>query len=143
MVSACQVGSAKNPLEAKEFNLALARTRQAMHVNKAVQMMRTGSPSRSSFCIRPGQNRLWKRSSVLPSPCLAVNTRCCDMAVRVCRALVELQRALQENSAARCPVLSAHYDKEDVGGPSTAIIADDSSHQAVTVQVFRAECGPV
>jgi hypothetical protein len=40
------MGSAKNPLEAREFNLALARTRQAMYVNRAIQMMDSGSPSR-------------------------------------------------------------------------------------------------
>ena len=113
---AIQVGYAKNPLEAKEFNLALARTRQAMHVNKAIQMMRTGSPSRCLSCdslARAGSLEAPKQFGLFwASSRDAVPRKCA-----VHRAVVELQRALKENSAARCPVLSAQYDKEDVGGP--------------------------
>ncbi|CAL8466788.1 g6324 [Coccomyxa elongata] len=73
--SALEVSYAQSPLEAKEYNLALARTRQAMAVHRAIQYMNFGSPA---------------------------------------RAIVEVQRALQENSTARCPVLSAQYDGEDM-----------------------------
>lgn len=99
-----QVSYAQSPLEAKEYNLALARTRQAMAVHRAVQYMNFGSPARyargAQCCI--GAAVVFKNIN---------KTLTRDF---WCRALVELQRALQENSTARCPVLSAQYDGKDV-----------------------------
>ena len=128
-----QVGYAKNPLEAKEFNLALARTRQAMHVDKAVQMMRTGSPSRLFlFCGSPDwATRRPPLYSAFPALVSAAPTSMCA----VHRAVVELQRALQENSAARCPVLSAQYDKEDVGAPH--VLLSLINLRILMIRVFR------
>ena len=41
-----QVGYAHSHLDSKEFQLALARTRQAMHVHKAVEFMNTSNTAR-------------------------------------------------------------------------------------------------
>ncbi|CAK0755418.1 hypothetical protein CVIRNUC_002373 [Coccomyxa viridis] len=65
------VGYPQSHLDSKEYQLALARTRQAMHVHKAAAFMNTSNST---------------------------------------RAVVELQRAMQENSVARCPVLGAQHE---------------------------------
>ena len=41
-----QVGYAHSHLDSKEYQLALARTRQAMHVHKAVEFMNTSNTAR-------------------------------------------------------------------------------------------------
>ena len=41
-----QVGYPHSHLDSKEYQLALARTRQAMHVHKAVEFMNTSNTAR-------------------------------------------------------------------------------------------------
>ena len=49
----------------------------------------------------------------VPFPGHILQSRDVEMCVP-CRAIVELQKAMTENSIARCPVLSAQYDGKDV-----------------------------
>ena len=90
-------------MDSKEYQLALARTRQAMHVHKAVGFMNTSNSARqalpelSSHAATPAQ-LYCNDKPFLPEPDLA------------CRAVVELQRAMQENSIARCPILGAQHE---------------------------------
>lgn len=66
---------ASDPLDGREYKMALARTRQAVAVHKAMQFNEQGNPA---------------------------------------RAMVELRRALQENSIVREPLLNARYEKQEV-----------------------------
>lgn len=54
-----QVSYAQSPLEAKEYNMALARTRQAMAVHRAIQYMNFGSPARYKSAFLPLVQCLW------------------------------------------------------------------------------------
>jgi hypothetical protein len=61
----------------KEYRMALARTRQAMAVHKALGFMQTGNAP---------------------------------------RAMVEVRRALHENSVCRAPVLNSQYTRRELQG---------------------------
>ncbi|KAK9821709.1 hypothetical protein WJX81_000480 [Elliptochloris bilobata] len=65
----------QNPQESQEYKVALARTRQAVSVQKAIQLKNEGSQA---------------------------------------RAMVELERALQENSICREPMFSGLHDAREI-----------------------------
>ena len=70
-----------------------------MYVNRAIQMMNSGSPSRC------GLGGVAEEFVIGMLKMLSMHGG---------RSVVDLERALEENSAVRCPVLSAAYDREDV-----------------------------
>lgn len=50
-----------------------------------------------------------------------------------CRAVVELQRAMQENSIARCPILSAQHD-----GGTASTSCQSPLHADAAVEILQA-----
>ena len=103
-------------MDSKEYQLALARTRQAMHVHKAVGFMNTSNSARQALPEQFGH-------TAIPAQ-LCCNDKACpylkpDLA---CRAVVELQRAMQENSIARCPILGAQHEGSAVSPLSILLV---------------------
>lgn len=129
-----------NPTDGREYKMALARTRQAVAVHKAMQFNAQGSPARCAWPLLPS-----KSCSLTATRChntrtgmLPVWTRRLpdEYSLSDCRAMVELRRALQENSTVREPLLNARYEKEEVSALSCFISAHVLSRPAVSTGVF-------
>ena len=120
-----------NPTDGREYKMALARTRQAVAVHKAMQFNAQGSPARCAWPLLPTRCHI-TRTGMLP-----VWTRLPDeYSLSDCRAMVELRRALQENSTVREPLLNARYEKEEVSALSCFTSAHVLSWPAVSTGVF-------
>ena len=117
--------------------MALARTRQATSIQKALQFQRRADPARCTICISLyGSVTTFAAASVFKSAqyssshvarqhehiieCImyATSTASYALTYAVCRASVELQRALSENALCRAPLLAARYTKEQVSAES-------------------------
>lgn len=129
-----------DPLDGREYKMALARTRQAVAVHKAMQFNAQGNPARyaSSWQLLLGQAH-----TILPEDscgCVRLLLGFCQSVVsfkrvdietstaRLRRAMVELRRALQENSQVREPLLNARYEKQEVSPCRSDISYPDIGH---------------
>jgi hypothetical protein len=129
-----------NPTDGREYKMALARTRQAVAVHKAMQFNAQGSPARSAGLLQPCH-----QLAVALQPDIAVALTAGRPGPTIlrgdplsgCRAMVELRRALQENSTVREPLLNARYEKQEVSTPDYSISVCSPFTPTV---VFRVAC---
>ncbi len=99
-------------MDAKEYRAALARTRQAVFVNKAVAFMNAGNPTRYGFwciCVVPHALLYWMHNRCTYTMMIIIIT-----STHGIRAVVELKLALQENAIVREPLITNRLEKQDV-----------------------------
>lgn len=122
----------QDPLDGQEYKMALARTRQAVSVHKAMIFQSQGNPARcpppflrTHACLHAdaaGRHRpVIKRRLQLEAlkrcphgPQTGSGALILGPRMAWCRAMVELRRALQENAIVREPLLNNRYEQQQV-----------------------------
>lgn len=117
-IAACLQSAATSELD-PEYRMALARTRQATAIHRAIGFLNTGSRARWVRLLRGGHSHSAATcNALLPELCKtgrALQWRAAQRAAHLfCRAHVEVRRALHQNSLCRAPLLSTQHSKADL-----------------------------
>lgn len=131
--------------------MALARTRQAVSVHKAMIFQSQGNPARcpppflrTHACLHAdaaGRHRPVIKRRLQRCPHGPQNVSCAPILgprTAWCRAMVELRRALQENAIVREPLLNNRYEQQQVSSSIHESAASRQLHLLISCIVSSA-----